>query len=86
MKKIDEEEATLQVGDLVRLIPDAIGYPMFNEAAKRLGIGIVLEKRVRPPEWGDPTYSEVLMYRIMWSGTKSKRWEFHSDLVKMADK
>lgn len=86
MKKKEEAVDKLQVGDLVRLLPDAIGYPMFNEAAKKLGVGIVLEKRVRPPEWADPTYTDVLMYRIMWSGTKSKRWEFHSDLAKMTDK
>ena len=85
MKK-KEEAAILQIGDLVRLVPAAVGYPMFNDAGTQLGVGIVLEKKVRSPEWGDPTYTDVLMYRIMWSGTKSKRWEFHSDLERMTDK
>ena len=82
----DEEDKTFNIGDLVRLVPAAIGYPMFTDAMKELGVGIVLEQRAQLPEWGDPTGRNVIMYRIKWSGTKSKRWEFPSDLVKMVDK
>lgn len=82
----EESKETLKIGDLVKLVPAAIGYPMFTNAEKELGVGIVLEERTQIPEWGDPTGKDTLMYRIFWNGTNTKRWEFLDDLIKVVYK
>ena len=62
------------------------GAISFDDAKETLGVGIVIEQRTQLPEWGDPAGMPTLMYRVMWSGTNTKRWEFPSDLLKVVDK
>ena len=81
-----QEINKFNIGDLVKLVPAAIGYPMFDDAKETLGVGIVIEQRTQLPEWGDPAGMPTLMSRVMWSGTNTKRWEFPSDLLKVVDK
>ena len=67
---------TIIVGSLVRLRIGALGYPMIEEPEEQLGIGLVLE-------YGTEEFANTKddMVKVLWTKTKTKRWEFLADLV-----
>lgn len=69
-----KDNENITVGDLVYLRDHAKGYPMLPDPIQELGAGIVV----------DASRAEIdkcEMVLVLWSKTKTQRWEFLDDLI-----
>ena len=71
----------LNVGQIVCLKKEALGYPMLNDPESDLGIGLVIEHGSK--EFED---TKIGMVKVLWTRSNTKRWEFIDDLIVVVHK
>jgi hypothetical protein len=69
-----ENEKQLKIDSLVKLKNHAAGYPMIADPQSELGIGLIVEH-------GHMDFDKNSMVKVLWSKSKTKRWEFVEDLI-----
>ncbi|HCC45360.1 MAG TPA: hypothetical protein DEQ32_13230 [Gammaproteobacteria bacterium] len=74
---MEESKASdIEIGSLVTLKAEAMGYPMLDDPGDSLGVGLVIALERRSKKIVD-----IEMVHVLWTKTGKKRWEFLNDLM-----